>query len=94
MRIGYPCITVGVPFANFRTCTEKYATEDHLTELIRHNLDALERVLTYNLSQGIQLFRIYSDLIPFGSSPVTAFPGLNCSQNDLIRSGRSFGMET
>lgn len=74
MRIGYPCITVGVPDANFRTCTEKYATEDHLTELIRLNLDALERVITYNLSQGIQLFRIYSDLIPFGSSPVNRVP--------------------
>lgn len=74
MRIGYPCITVGVPDANFRTCTEKYATEEHLLELIRLNLDALERVITYNLSQGIQLFRIYSDLIPFGSSPVNRVP--------------------
>lgn len=94
MRIGYPCITIGVPDANFRTCTEKYATEAHLTELIRLNLDALERVITYNLCKGIQLFRIYSDLIPFGSSPVNSVPWADLFAErfhqigTLIREGR------
>ncbi len=70
MSIGYACLTIGVPDTDFRTCTRKYATPDKLRELIAHNLQVLDRILDYNISQNIELFRISSDIIPFGSSPV------------------------
>lgn len=68
MRIGYACIALAVPESAQKTCTLKNATEERLLWLIGHNLDALERLIDYNIHNGIRLFRISSDLIPFGSS--------------------------
>lgn len=70
MRIGYACLTLGVQNAQQKTCTMKNADEERLTELIRHNLGALETISDYNIANDIQIFRISSDLIPFASSPV------------------------
>lgn len=70
MRIGYACLTVDVPGTAMRSCMMKNASEDKLYELIEANLQALEHILDYNRIHGIKLFRISSDLIPFGSSPV------------------------
>lgn len=70
MRIGYACLTVNVPDTGFRTCTQKYATTEKLQEIIAHNLKSLSRIIDYNIHENIRLFRITSDLIPFGSSPV------------------------
>ncbi len=69
MRIGYACLTVGVPGTKLRTCTARNATPDVLTELIRSNLKALDNIMDYNIRNGIRLFRISSDIIPFGSHP-------------------------
>ena len=74
MRIGYACLTVGVSGAGQKSCTRKYADEARLRELIAHNLDALAVILEYNRRNGIRLFRISSDLIPFGSSEVNSLP--------------------
>lgn len=74
MRIGYACQTIGVPNAAYRTCTKKYATPDILIERIAWNLDVLSRVIDWNLKNGIFMFRISSDLVPFGSSPVNTVP--------------------
>ncbi|MGX7091768.1 UV DNA damage repair endonuclease UvsE [Hutsoniella sourekii] len=67
MAIGYACLTVGGPKVNYRTCRKQNATPDKLKELIKHNLLVLSHQLDYNHQQGIRLFRITSDLIPFGS---------------------------
>lgn len=67
MSIGYACLTKGVPEANYKTCRKKNATEDHLKTLIEHNLTVLEKMIDYNHQEGIKLFRISSDIIPFGS---------------------------
>lgn len=53
-----------------RTCREKNATPENLQTLVRYNLESLERMIGYNIENGIRLYRISSDLIPFGSSPV------------------------
>jgi UV DNA damage endonuclease len=49
-------------------------------------LDSLEAIIDYNIRNGIRLFRISSDLIPFGSSPVNKLPwrDLFRTQFDLI----------
>lgn len=70
MRIGYACLTLGVQNTQQKTCTMKNADAERLTDLIRHNLNALEAIVDYNIANDIRLFRISSDLIPFASSPV------------------------
>lgn len=70
MRIGYACQTIGIPGTDFKSCILRNADETNLKSIISHNLESLERILDYNIFSGIKLFRITSDLIPFGSSPV------------------------
>lgn len=70
MSIGYACITLGLPQARLRSVTQKHATEEQLARVIEHNLSALDRVLDYNRDNNVKLFRISSDVIPFGSSPI------------------------
>lgn len=70
MDIGYACITVGLPQTGLRNCIQKSANEALLGELIRHNLSILDQQIEYNIRWGIKLFRLSSDLIPFGSSPI------------------------
>lgn len=72
MSIGYACLTVGVPNTGFKTCRKANATEEKLKELIHFNLNSLENLIDYNIKNNIKLFRISSDIIPFGSSPVNA----------------------
>ncbi|MER2174408.1 MAG: UV DNA damage repair endonuclease UvsE [Carnobacterium sp.] len=72
MSIGYACLSVGVPDTGFKTCRKANATEEKLKELIRFNLNSLENLIDYNIKNQIKLFRISSDIIPFGSSPVNA----------------------
>ncbi|MFA5528234.1 MAG: UV DNA damage repair endonuclease UvsE [Peptostreptococcales bacterium] len=70
MNIGYACLTVGVSGTKLRNCTIKNATPDVLSTLIQSNLEALDNILDYNIKNGIKLFRVSSDIIPFGSHPV------------------------
>lgn len=73
MRIGYACLTLGVVNADLRSCTLKHATPEKLAEITGSNLDALATIFTYNQDHHIRLFRISSDLIPFGSHPAVDF---------------------
>ena len=70
MRIGYACLALGVPGSGMRSSIKKNATPEKLREIIAHNLEALDHLIDYNIKNGIRLFRISSDLIPFASSPV------------------------
>ena len=74
MRIGYACQGIGIPDTSLRTCQARNATPELLQELISHNLGVLARLLAYNARNGIRMFRITSDLVPFGSSPVNTLP--------------------
>ena len=74
MSIGYACLAIAVPGSDIKGCTLKNATEERLLSLIGHNLDSLERMIDYNVNNGIKLFRISSDLIPFGSSLAAELP--------------------
>src|SRR5688572_2230913 len=67
MSIGYACLTKGVPDANYKTCRKANATEENLKKLIEHNLRVLDTMIEYNHQEGIRLFRISSDIVPFGS---------------------------
>lgn len=67
MSIGYACLNVGVPQTQLKTCRKANATEERLTALIAHNLAAVEHMIDYNIQNNIFLYRISSDIIPFGS---------------------------
>jgi UV DNA damage endonuclease len=70
MNIGYACLTLGVQEMDYKTVRMAHAEAAVLEEVTLHNLSSLERQIEYNGKNGIHLFRISSDLIPFGSSPV------------------------
>ena len=88
MSIGYACQALGVPGAVMRSCLQKNANEDRLTALIGENLGTLERLIDYNIANGIKLFRISSDLIPFGSSPVNTLAWWELFRNEFETIGR------
>ena len=66
--IGYACNFVGDKSFKFRTLRKANITNDKLIEIISHNLNILKEIIIYNKENKIKLFRITSDLIPFGSS--------------------------
>jgi len=72
MSIGYACLNIGTPNTNIRSVMQRNATPEKLTEVTAHNLEALEKMVDYNIANDIRLYRISSDLIPFGSSPVNS----------------------
>jgi UV DNA damage endonuclease len=69
LRLGYACVNTALP-SSARTVRLANATSDRLRELIASNLDALEAILRWNAQHGIEVFRVTSNLIPFGSHPV------------------------
>ena len=69
LHVGYACVHTQLPSAS-RTMRLANATPERLREVTELNLDALETILRWNLEQGIQVFRLSSNTIPFGSHPV------------------------
>lgn len=86
MSIGYACLNIGTPNTNIRSLMQRNATPEKLTEVTAHNLEALEKIVDYNIANDIRLYRISSDLIPFGSSPVNTidWPEIHKEAFDLI----------
>ncbi|WKY43637.1 UV DNA damage repair endonuclease UvsE [Eubacteriaceae bacterium ES2] len=68
MRIGYACQAIAVPGSKMNSCQLKNASPERLLALAENNLQALDTLISYNIKNSIRLFRISSDLIPFGSS--------------------------
>ena len=66
MRVGYACVNTQLP-SSARTARLANLTSDRVRELVAANLDALEAILRWNEQHGIQVFRLTSNLIPFGS---------------------------
>ncbi len=95
MNIGYACLAIGVSGTRLRSCRQDKATPARLDEITAHNLQVLENLVAYNADQGIRLFRISSDIIPFGSSPVNRQPWDEQHAGQLARIGdliRASGM--
>ncbi|HEY5585412.1 MAG TPA: UV DNA damage repair endonuclease UvsE [Ruminiclostridium sp.] len=88
MSIGYACLTVGVPQTALKSCISKNASNEKLLDLISYNLNSLENTIDYNIENDIRLFRISSDLIPFGSSPVNNLPWWDVFASQLLLIGK------
>lgn len=68
MRIGYACLQKGVYDSSYKTIGLKNISDEKLIHLISYNLCVLSKMLDYNKANNIGMFRISSDIIPFGSS--------------------------
>ncbi|MEX1377465.1 MAG: UV DNA damage repair endonuclease UvsE [Eubacteriales bacterium] len=73
MKIGYACITLGVPGVGMQTCRLKNASDRNIRSIIENNLNALKKQIEYNAESNIMLFRISSDIIPFASHPEVSY---------------------
>jgi UV DNA damage endonuclease len=87
-RLGYVanCLSLGLGASH--TCRLASATPRRLEELIELNLSELEQILLFNEAHGIELFRIGSSLIPFGSHPVNTLRWWRTWASDFERLGR------
>jgi UV DNA damage endonuclease len=88
MSIGYACLTIGVPNANLKSCIAKNINDEKLLDIIKNNLNSLENIIKYNIKNDIKLFRISSDLIPFGSSPLNNISWWDIFSEDFSRIGK------
>lgn len=87
MKIGYACLTRGVRDTSFRTCRLENANDENLRLIIKHNLNSLENIIDYNIENDIMLYRITSDLIPFGSHKVNKLKWWNEFREELDKIG-------
>jgi UV DNA damage endonuclease len=69
-RLGYACLCLSLEHGSPRGTILRNASPERLRGLIARNLETLERVIVFNVEHGVRLFRISSDVIPFGSHPV------------------------
>lgn len=87
MKIGYASKTRGVPNASMKTARLKYITDERLIELIKHNLNSLDTILNYNIKNNIKMFRISSDIIPFGSHEINTLKWHKIFEEELVALG-------
>ena len=87
MRIGYACIALAVEGTDLKNCTLKNASPERLLSLVSNNLRALSAMIDYNIQNNILLYRVSSDLVPFGSSLAKDLPW-EAENEPLLRSIR------
>ncbi|MGV3024260.1 UV DNA damage repair endonuclease UvsE [Clostridium thermobutyricum] len=88
MKIGYPCIPLGVSYKTTRKFLLKNYNEELLYSCIDNNLDDLLNILKYNKSNNILMFRISSDIIPFGSHEINLLDWKKEFSNKLLEIGK------
>lgn len=69
-RLGYACICLSIEARSSKGTILRNATPERLRSLIEANLGGLRQMLEFNRERGILLFRISSDVVPFGGHPV------------------------
>ncbi|MGD9886490.1 MAG: UV DNA damage repair endonuclease UvsE [Bacilli bacterium] len=87
MNIGYACLALGVLHSDYHTCRIDNANSETLSDLIKYNLSSLDNIIDYNINNNLHLFRISSDLIPFGSNEINKLLWWDLFKDDFIRIG-------
>lgn len=69
MRLGYACINLSIPrtFRTLRLATLRAQGMKYLQILVGENIALLADILRWNREHHIMMYRISSELIPFGS---------------------------
>jgi UV DNA damage endonuclease len=81
-------MTIGVQNAGLSRCVLKNATPENIRKIAEVNLSALETMIDYNINNGINLFRISSDIIPFGSHSVNNIKWQDEFSETFLRIGK------
>ena len=87
IRIGYAGVNTELPTAS-RTFRIAGYSARRMLDTASANIVALDRILRWNSRHGIYLFRITSNLIPFGSHPINTGEWIMCLGGDLRKIGR------
>lgn len=72
MRLGYACINMSIA-ARFGTCRKNKVEEQGIQvvrNLLLRNFRVVLRILEWNNNYDMALYRLSSDLVPFGSHPM------------------------
>lgn len=71
VRLGYACINLSLKtkFRTFRLKTVEDQDIPKIREVVHHNIKLLGDIIQYNIKNNIYVYRISSDIIPFGSHP-------------------------
>lgn len=87
IRLGYVGVNTNLPTASKTFRLSNY-TEKRMLEIVGENLKALLSILRWNLEHNIYLFRITSQLIPFGSHPINSGNWRYEFKNDFAKIGK------
>jgi UV DNA damage endonuclease len=71
IRLGYVGVNTLLPSAS-QTFRIRNYSEEKMLEVSYSNIIALKNILRWNLEHKIMIFRISSDLIPYGSNPINS----------------------
>jgi UV DNA damage endonuclease len=86
-RIGYACTPISIPYKTSRSFILKNFREDIFRECVSSNIKDLMNILQWNVKNKIFMFRISSDIIPFGSHPVNNLKWWEMFKEELAECG-------
>ncbi|MBC2398463.1 UV DNA damage repair endonuclease UvsE [Clostridium tetanomorphum] len=87
MKIGYACIPMTIDATTTRRFILKNFSFDKFYDCVKLNLQDLNTILKYNLDNNIFMFRISSDIIPFGSHSINNLNWTKIFKEDLDNIG-------
>lgn len=87
IRIGYACTPSSLPFKTSRSFILKNFNEDRFFQCVKENLDDLMSILKWNVENSIYMFRISSDIIPFGSHIINTLKWWDMFNEQLLTCG-------
>ncbi len=81
--LGYPCTNVTLKYTTGRTVRLANLTSEKAEAVARENLMTLQKMLEWNLTQGIHFLRIGSSIIPLASHEAFPFNWLERFEKEL-----------
>lgn len=86
-RIGYACTPISIPYKTSRSFMLKNYSEDIFNQCVESNIKDLMSILQWNVKNQIYMFRISSDIIPFGSHHINNTKWWETFKNELLQCG-------
>lgn len=87
-KVGYACTPISIPYKTSRSFILKNFNEDIFNECVGNNLKDLMGILQWNSQNGIHMFRISSDIIPFASHSINNIKWWRTFKEELVECGK------